>query len=148
MNRERLKHLITILERVPPGRLKMDNWTCGTAACAAGHAAQDPVFNQQGFELRGTGSGRVPVLLLDTAPGADNPNNWDALEIFFGLHFDDVWRLFSSSAYTVNEKGEETYDPKPADVIARIRVLLAREELEDDVRAQVEDIEQTQEAAR
>jgi hypothetical protein len=131
MNRERLQHLITILERVPPSHLEMEGWICGTSACAIGWAARDPVFNQQGFMLRNTRS-PFPVYVLDGAPVADNPDSWDAVMAFFELTLDDALYMFSHRMYTSDEKDDEgfskTFKPTPADVIARIRELLAREE--------------------
>jgi hypothetical protein len=120
MNIERLTHLITVLERVPPGHLKMGNWACGTAACAVGWAAKDPVFNEQGFVLKGRRS-IAPVFVLDATPGAYNPDNWDAVQLFFEIEFEDAWCLFGTNAYPADA------EPAPADVIKRIRELLARE---------------------
>ncbi len=70
MNRERLQHLITVMERVRDQRLAFDltcwtgnqddtpepaqgsyTHTCGTSACALGWAAFDADFNAQGLLL-------------------------------------------------------------------------------------------------
>jgi hypothetical protein len=115
----------------------MSAWTCGTAACAIGWAARDPDFNQLGFVLA---EDRLPVYVLDDTPGADNPENWDAVCAFFELPTGTADYLFYDTSYP-------DCKPTPADVIARIREVLARDEADDDARRQVEDIEQAYIAA-
>ncbi len=67
MNRDRLRHLVTVLERVRDQRLAFNlaNWvgsrtpaegskenSCGTVCCAFGWAAFDPEFNEQGLRIQ------------------------------------------------------------------------------------------------
>ena len=55
MNKERLKHLVTILQGVNPALFNLRDWVnnkeCGTICCALGWAAQDPEFNKQGLKM-------------------------------------------------------------------------------------------------
>lgn len=121
MNTQRLQHLITVLEAVPVDHFDLTNWKCGTSACAVGWACQSPAFNAEGFTLKLSGSGHSgePVLTLPDSQ-QDSPTGFDAVEIFFGLTGDQAYRLFMPDGYY--DAGID--DPKPADVIDRIRKLL------------------------
>jgi hypothetical protein len=133
MRTDRITHLITVLERVSERRFNIETWrnskACGTVCCAGGWAALDPVFNKQGLSIPGTRpkfDGEHETLL-----------DFEALQMFFEISEDETFQLFSAYQYQ-NKRAT------PADVIARIRKLLADQQLEDETRAQVEDIEQAQ----
>jgi hypothetical protein len=61
MNIDALKHLIVVLEQIKKEKRPFDlgNWvtydqnnpTCGTACCAMGYAALDPVFQAAGLTI-------------------------------------------------------------------------------------------------
>lgn len=101
MNRDRLQHLVTILEKVDPSRFDMQSWACGTAACAIGHAACDPDFNTQGLHLIGN------TLNTRYFPVYGEHEAWSAVRRFFHLSLEDSELLFSQYAYprsvTVND---------------------------------------------
>lgn len=112
MNRERLQHLITILEKVQPDMLKMGGWfarltPCGTAACAVGHACLDPDFQAQGLSPFFGG------------PKYAGDMGWDAVEGFFDLGPLGAEHLFDEDSYS------RRIPVTPADVIERIREMLA-----------------------
>lgn len=112
MNRERLTHLITVLEGVP--KKAFDIWLfrneCGTAACAVGWAGMDPVFQAQGFRLEVNAYGGYPVF--------ENHGAWTSIEVFFDLPAEVAKYLFSGYEYSVLE-------PTPQHVIYRIKEVLA-----------------------
>jgi hypothetical protein len=111
MNRERLEHLITVLERVEREKLPFnievieeDPNDCRSAACAFGWARRDLLFITQCI-----GS----YVLLD-------------VPAFFGLSRDQGYHLFMPSSYGVVDFGDRTA-VRPAHVIERIRELLAED---------------------
>ena len=67
--------------------LNLEDWKCGTLACAAGHLAQMPKFQERGLgvhqSLLGPASG---FLISYREPGRDALlHNFTALRYFFGL---------------------------------------------------------------
>ena len=68
--------------------------TCGTVACACGHAGLHPWFRNQGFTLTPHGSMRYT---------GQYPNgyyvDWHAIQYFFGLEGCEAMRLFSENQY-------------------------------------------------
>lgn len=119
MNRERLEHLITVLERVERENLPfdMDDWAvdpldCGTAACAAGWAARDPEFQKQGLSLS-----------LAWGPSFAGEVGAEAMAVFLDIAGWDSVRLFIPDEYNLPSDSI-----RPAHVIACIRVLLAEGE--------------------
>lgn len=117
---KRLRRLIVVLKRVPPCKLKMSSWYCGTAACAFGHAALDPVFNKQGLhkyrdtivwryseELKGEGSGFT---------------SWDAACSFFNITEEEASLIFSINSYG-------TFDVTPSEVIKNVRRVIKEYEM-------------------
>src|SRR4051812_10402841 len=61
MHKTRLKRVADLLQRrgpyrgkrpIPDEKFDMWDWTCGTTACAVGHACADPWFKAQGLSLR------------------------------------------------------------------------------------------------
>jgi hypothetical protein len=115
MNRERLEHLITVLERVERERLPFDMGTlgggedCETATCAEGWAARDPKFQSAGLHITEDAVGHIVAF--------DGKTSYSALATFFDIHEDDAEFIFDAH-------------PKidwrnPQYVIARIREVLA-----------------------
>lgn len=107
-NFDRLRQLYYLLATVKPEELDLDEWYCGTSACAVGHAALDFEFRKQGFFLTTSGYGFYPVYR--------GFESWDAICAFFGLTQDQALHLFT----------RERYDrkPTPEDVRRRIKEIL------------------------
>lgn len=97
MNVERLTQLIRVLQEVESGKISrpwnMSTWfgqekeaakelTCQTAACAWGHAAVDPWFQQQGV---GVGNSTKGFNFGALVPVFDGHQDQDAAENFFEI---------------------------------------------------------------
>lgn len=123
MNIARLKQLIRVLLNAPIERFDMIEWKCGTTACAAGWAAQDPDFNIEGFvlaEKTRTEPAR-PAYIMEH----ETLYEWEAIMAFFGLDEIQAGHLFLDLAY-VDEHGKEFF-ARPQDVVDRIEKLIAEE---------------------
>lgn len=95
MNSARLMYLAEkILPAVPRGQLKMETWTCGTAACAVGWAAQDPHFNELGLKLVLNSHSRVIQV-----PMYKIYHSWVAVAEFFDISEPQAMFLFSRFSY-------------------------------------------------
>lgn len=141
MNKERLQHLVEVLEEVakqPETRFDLASWffpttsinfeerfnnippsetlsiphKCGAVACACGYAGLDPQFRAEGFKTLPNG-----LILYSTEEGRDY-KGWTAVEAFFDLWDDTAQYLFCSDAYMA----KETKDVKT--VIARLREFI------------------------
>ena len=115
MNRERLNHLITILENVAPARFDLNEWKCGTTACAIGHACLDPELNRQGLYLE-----RVAGDWGAWTPSYGDSRSWGAVQAFFDLNFSNTLHLFAHDSY--HDEGEAPV--RPQEVIARIQQFM------------------------
>lgn len=127
MHRERLEHLITILEAVDPEHYDQTRWVCRSAACAGGYAAQDAGFNKLGLTLSAA------------SPRFGGYLGIDALQRFFDLSPKAADYIFGSVSYyrlsraLADEADDDTEDDeevcgryiKPSHVIARIEEILA-----------------------
>lgn len=80
--------------------LELEQWKCGTLACAAGHLAQMPKFYERGLHIR-----PVHALCPDASdycivyrePGQDGTlYNFSALRYFFGLPATRADELFGA----------------------------------------------------
>lgn len=78
-NVEALLKVVEILESTPDEAVDLQAWTCGTTACAIGHAASHPWFIERGFKLSDTG---YPVF---HQLNGEKLICWGAVEEFFGL---------------------------------------------------------------
>lgn len=111
-NSTRLLHLITVLERVARERLHFDmsEWAtaCGTPACALGHAAADPEFQEQGLRLHNTRKLWFPVF--------EGLEGYAAAARFFGVTHEASHYLFLSSNASANTL---------VDVIERVQAVIA-----------------------
>ena len=115
----RLQHLANnVLVRVEKEHLPfyMGVWvtsdSCGSAACAAGWACRDHVFQEQGLQLDAS----FPCFMSKLG--------FEAVEAFFGLSRQEAWFLFDPEAYPDIAKES---DITPADVRARIYELIGEE---------------------
>jgi hypothetical protein len=113
MNRARLEHLLTVLDCVPEGAFQMDNWVCGTTACAIGWAAQDSIFKEEGLTL------------MFHTPQFNEASGFYAVENFFDISVSIARALFAPESY--RQDVNFTCIATPADVAARVRELLASE---------------------
>jgi len=120
LNISRLKHLSDhVLARVELGGLRFDMRTwgktgeCDSAACAAGWAARDPVFQSQGLSIKNFWPN------YETEKGREFCG-FEALRQFFGLSRNQVYFLFDEGTYKCQ------YDQiTPADVRARIHEVIS-----------------------
>lgn len=103
---ERLRALYAMIAGIPEERIELETWRsrafkpndpdwsnevtnkdllsqdCGTSACAVGWACAHPEFQKQGLRW-----GETPVY--------QRRFGWDAVESFFGIHYDLAMFLFS-----------------------------------------------------
>jgi hypothetical protein len=101
-------------------RFKLDTWHnisyedgdwCGTAACACGLLALSDEGKEAGFRIER--NGRMSFLSYK------GDYDWDAVEQFFGISYDDAHFLFLDESY-------DDYDEtKLNDVISRIERFIA-----------------------
>lgn len=118
MNRQRLEHLIEVLDSVPRKRFSLDHWSCDTSACAVGWAAQDPKFKADGFKLARPLLDYEPHPVYQPVKGGPFTEGWEAVCEFFELTHEDAEWLFSIDCY------DDFVAVKPRDVAKRIRALL------------------------
>jgi hypothetical protein len=123
MNIARLKHLIRVLLNAPIERFDMIEWKCGTTACAAGWAAQDPDFNIEGFIL--ADKTRTEPARPAYITEYETLYEWEAIMAFFGLDVIQAGYLFLDLQY-VDEHGKEFF-ARPKDVVERIEKMIAEE---------------------
>lgn len=82
-NVEALLKVVEILESTPDEAVDLQNWTCGTTACAIGHAASHPWFIERGFKLDERYG--YPVFHKVKGEKLQSWEGWEAVEEFFGL---------------------------------------------------------------
>lgn len=134
--RERLQHLITILENVgktnPNIAFDMRSWiqtdkhktlepSCFTAACAFGHAALDPKFIAEGLhpELLSYSDGYTEIEIIFVGRDKKRSESYRAASKFFDISFNDALYLFCPSMYGPRPT-------TPENVIERIQEILDR----------------------
>lgn len=117
MHIPRLTALAALLDVTAPDKFNLSTWHCGTAACAVGTAAMHLDFNYQGLHMHCSNRALVPA--YDYGDGTAPLKGWDAVEAFFDLSLGQAGDLFSAGAYS-------SYASKPADVAARIRKFITR----------------------
>ena len=122
---ERLKEWAKLMRSVPKDRLDMKTWTCGTEACAAGHAAQHPPFMEEGFSL----AREHPYA---GAPSYKAYRNYHAIEEFFGLSTSESHRICAYSAYD-HDFSEGMFSViAPEDVVLHIETIIRKKETQND----------------
>lgn len=145
---ERLTRLAELVEKIPVEEFEMSAWfktgpSCGTIGCAAGWAALDPWFQDQGLRLivewsgRTVHRGRKPkVTKMDTLyfniglnQGKGKSTHWigsKGLAEFFGITDEESEGIFTPLAYRARRKpGFEKGKILPQEVVAQIRKVLA-----------------------
>ena len=110
---QRLAVLADWLETIPPERIEMGAWKCGTSACAVGWGCASPALAEEGLRFA-TRWGSVE------SPSYDGRSDWDAVEAFFDLTFDEADFLFF-----------DYDDPSKSAVVARIREFIRSKEQTD-----------------
>lgn len=111
MNAERLLLLADHMDTVDPSLFFLEDWKCGTAACAVGHACTIPSFQKAGLTL-------TPAILNGKASGTPTflmHHGWRAVQKFFDLTAIETSELFSSESYEKNAL--------PSDVAEKIRAI-------------------------
>ena len=125
----RLKHLVTVLKRVPRAKFKMDTWysdhyfkrkrrvtvpdsfvdvDCHTAACALGWASLDKQFRKEGL-----------VMSFGTPEYNDNCGVYAAVD-FFNIEAEEAKKLFMPSTFY------PAFWITPGRVIRRVKKLIRR----------------------
>ena len=117
MNIEALNQMIRVLESVKPYEFDLQNWHCGSYACAIGHACNDQWFIDRGLSLHSVYSEKYPVFKKSNA---EQSSGWLAVGQFFDLNRNQAVYLFDVWSYP------EKSLAKPSDVIERIKELIAK----------------------
>lgn len=126
MNTKRLKTLADHLRTVNRRHFHLDNWKCGTTACAVGHACDIPEFREAGLRLASREAGlrlaRCDELCSLIPVYGDNEEEiedfgWGAVGRFFDLNDKQSAYLFDGYQYEDNAR--------PADVADRIDQFIA-----------------------
>jgi hypothetical protein len=111
---DRLTLLASFLESdcVPEAHFHLENWECGTTACACGWAARIPQFKESGFKLSSLGN-----------PLFEEFSRWDAVMRFFELTRSQAEYLFLARCYIGG------YQTTKWEVAERIRDFVAANRL-------------------
>lgn len=124
----RLERLRQHLRNIPDGtRFDMFCFhrksSCGTAACAWGHATSEPSFQKLGLRLRKdyeSSNLLTSSVVIHSSPHYKGLKGFHAAEAFFGLSNADVCYLFDPGTY------ESINFITPQDVIIRIGRVMRR----------------------
>lgn len=114
MNKQRLLILAKHLDKhVESSEFSLDSWkkttSCGTVACACGHATSIPAFQEAGFRLE---LSMEEDFWKDYMPVYKGWHGWKAVTVFFEIERDVAYHLFASGYYEGS--------PTSQDVAARI----------------------------
>ena len=118
MNTDRLLKLAAHLRTVPPDSFNLSQWvapahngmdkdqvvnsivhSCGTVACAVGHACCMPEFNKQGLQFGPRGAAIEPMYIDPNDPDRWPHTSWRAVRMFFGLDEESGYHLFGDWRY-------------------------------------------------
>lgn len=113
MYNKRLTALAAHLRTVAPENFQLGDWSCGTAACAVGHACTMPEFQAKGLRIE-------PYEGLRTGHGVPwfgRVGGWSAVRAFFDLDFSECYDLFHQGHYRGQPQG-------PDDVADRIEAFV------------------------
>lgn len=118
MNKKRLLTLAKHLDKVAPKKFNLNEWKCGTVACAVGHACTIPEFNKAGLKMEPGKNRRFrwPIYRSVGEFGPDMSQGWGAVEDFFGLITTEAAYLFHADSYK-----DDYANPTPKLVAKRIR---------------------------
>ena len=98
MTQDRLLKLAAHLRTVAPETFDLADWSCGSAACAVGHACMMPEFEAEGLTL-------TRYLLGLAAPAFGQYSGWPAVRAFFCLTWDQAQELFAGHCYPAGLDG-------------------------------------------
>ncbi len=115
MREDRLVRLAHLLDTIDPQKFCLRDWSCGTTACAVGHAMCDPWFKGEGLHAE-------IGLYGKPSPRYEDYEGWDAVEQFFELGSGEAEHLFYEEEY------EERATPK--DVAERIWAFIKQKKEE------------------
>jgi hypothetical protein len=116
---KRLQRLREIVAAKEPDQVNMEQWKCGTTACALGWASLDPTFNKEGLNLE-----LGPNYWGETAwiPTYNGSTMYDAGARFFDLFLDEAQELFDP----VTEDEWELYPSDKQAFLIRLDNLLEK----------------------
>jgi hypothetical protein len=118
MHRDRLEILAAYLTTIPAETFDINSWTCGTTACAWGHACDIPEFKELGLKWE-----RVAPCYDNTpVPGFQGFKAFAAAAVFFDVSVSTTTLMFSREAYP------DDVAVTAADVSNRIREIIANEQ--------------------
>ena len=109
---EALKHLRTVIERVPAERINVGRWHCGTYGCFAGWAALDHTFNAMGLSADSYGG-----------PWYQERGGFSALRKLFEIDFHCSHNLFGWSTYEATRGA-----PAKTEFLRRLDDVIAEKE--------------------
>jgi hypothetical protein len=116
--RERLMRLVDILATTNARNFNLGSWDCGTTACAVGHAARDPVLQDEGLiAVNGPIFGHIS---RSCTIRYKEYTGMSAASSFFGVGYLDANYLFSPLEYRVEDQ------QRPSVVRRRIEAYLKR----------------------
>ena len=119
----RLRRLADHLETVPEDQFNIFVWkqesSCGTAACAFGHAASIPSFRKLGLGLQPMQPWPPVVGVRYYLPTYKGVSGMDAAAKFFGIANGEARHLFDVAEYAF-------YPVTTDKVVERIRSLITR----------------------
>src|SRR5882672_10729843 len=88
MRKDALLKLADILENeVKDENFNMNDWKCGTQACAIGHAMTHKWFTDRKFRNKNNECGNIVPIYKEY-------NGWDAIEKFFQITGEEAYYLF------------------------------------------------------
>lgn len=117
---ERLNRVVEAVEKLPPIRFALNEWSCGSVCCAVGaYCLANPdaeLFLSGGWPKLSRGN---ECILHDS---------WGAVQIHFGLDQDEAEHLFYSGAYFDPDVERDALrgEPARAAVLQRLREFIAQ----------------------
>lgn len=119
MFKERLLKLAELLDSVKDEEFNINRWrsSCGTVACAIGHAAGDKYFQDLGLSFIPPCSYPTGQYSEGYVPYYDGFSGIEASARLFGITIEDAEYLFLGRSYDLFLTGKV----KPSDVAQRLR---------------------------
>jgi hypothetical protein len=126
MHTDRLLKLADILDLVKEDKFDMNRWrsSCGTVACAIGHAAGDEYFRDLGLNLMSTPAFPTGHYSEGFVPEFEGEYNINAAAKLFGIAYSEAEWLFLPHSYTQRYIWKVT----PSIVAQRIREFVTQTE--------------------
>ena len=123
MYRNHLLKLADLLDHIKVEEFNIHRWqdSCGTVACAIGHAAKDPYFQELGLTLMKPETMPTGCYSEGVRPHFEGEYGFVAAAKLFGISYDDAERLFSFVGYAWIGGTKKVH---PSDVAQRIRLFV------------------------